>query len=477
MRSNILSLRAILDKKPSAINDVLTSINAKIELNKSSNFLLKNTVEIYSKKINKSDEKILLNNIPYVLKDNIATKDIVTTGGSLFLKNYLPPFSATVFELLEMNGALLVGKANMDEFGLGGTGSYSAFGVVHHPENSSLIAGGSSSGSAYAVAKDIVPFSIATDTGDSIRRPASICNVVGFKPTYGLISRNGVFPYAPSMDHVGIFAKFVSDIAIVSDVVIKHDKTDFSSQKSPDENQFFNELAIPFTRSIRFGYLKPLEKLFNKHLQKKWNNLKKTLEQKNYQLIPLDFDVELLKVIDSIYKIISYSEAVSCYSNLTGIVFGQKVFEPNSPSNFDQTITRNRDQFLGKQLKRRFVIGAFATDEKNFEKYFEKAQKIKRVLVDNFLNLFSDVDFVLSPSASCFASTIEDIQANKPYTNIIDDFLQLANFAGSPSITIPWLVQTKDQTIGLSISANCFEDKKLLQIAYWFEQLFDLNHD
>lgn len=269
MRSNILSLRAILDKKPSAINDVLTSINAKIELNKSSNFLLKNAVEIYSKKINKSDEKILLNNIPYVLKDNIATKDIVTTGGSLFLKNYLPPFSATVFELLEMNGALLVGKANMDEFGLGGTGSYSAFGVVHHPENSSLIAGGSSSGSAYAVAKDIVPFSIATDTGDSIRRPASICNVVGFKPTYGLISRNGVFPYAPSMDHVGIFAKFVSDIAIVSDVVIKHDKTDFSSQKSPDENQFFNELAIPFTRSIRFGYLKPLEKLFNKHLQKK----------------------------------------------------------------------------------------------------------------------------------------------------------------------------------------------------------------
>ncbi|ARQ43597.1 aspartyl/glutamyl-tRNA amidotransferase subunit A [Mycoplasmoides pneumoniae] len=477
MKSQILKLQQTLTKKPASINPLLQQIDGAINEHWSSNFLLKNTVEWAQAQAPKNRSKSPLNNIPFVLKDNIATKGIVTTGGSRFLEDYIPPFSATVFELLNNSGALLVGKANLDEFGLGGTGLHSGFGFVHHPWNETLIPGGSSSGSAYAVARGIVPFSIGTDTGDSVRRPASICNIVGFKPTYGLISRNGVYPYAPSLDHVGIFARYVYDVALVSDEIIKHDKADFSAQKSPDAGKFTRSLKESFNKQIKIGYLKPLEEWFDIELSKKWNSLKERITLEGCELIPFHFPLELLEVIDPVYKLISYSEAVSCYSNLTGIVFGQKLFEPNQASDFSKTITANRDRFFGEQLKRRFIIGAFGTDKNNFTKYFEKAQKIRRVMVDAYLNLFKEADFIVSPSASGFTKTIAVVQKGESFTNLVDDFLQLANFAGNPSITIPWLVKQKDQTIGLSVNANCFHDKQLLQVAAWLEELFQIEHD
>lgn len=197
--------------------------------------------------------------IPYSLKDNISTKGITTTGGSRFLEHYIPPYDATVYKILENLNALMVAKVNMDEFGLGGTGLYSGFGYTHHPISKKYAPGGSSSGSAISVANNSVVFSVATDTGDSVRRPASLVGIVGFKPTYGSISRYGVYPYAPSMDHVAIFTRNVIDVAIVTDALSQFDPKDFTSQKR--SKSLLNHLLEPDLnqKKIRLGYYKNLE--------------------------------------------------------------------------------------------------------------------------------------------------------------------------------------------------------------------------
>lgn len=260
MRSLILDLHRKLFNNEISPKKLVSQSLRKAKKFKYTNFLLAKTdtsAKAFASNFNKTEiSRSYLSCIPYVLKDNVSTQGILTTGGSAFLKNYVPPYDATVYSLLNRANAVLIGKANMDEFGLGGTGSFSAYGVVCHPFNKKRIAGGSSSGSAVAVASGVVPFAIGTDTGDSIRRPASFCGVVGYKPTYGLISRYGVFPYAPSLDHVGTFTTTVADAAIVADALISYDEKDFSSTKF--DKKLFDSLLAP-VREVRIGYPQNIE--------------------------------------------------------------------------------------------------------------------------------------------------------------------------------------------------------------------------
>lgn len=409
----------------------------------------------------------ILSCIPYVLKDNISTKGITTTGGSKFLKNYIPPYDATVYKLLKQNNAILIGKANMDEFGLGGTGSFSAYGIVHHPFSKLHIAGGSSSGSAVAVATKTVPFAIGTDTGDSIRRPASFCGIVGYKPTYGLISRYGVFPYAPSLDHVGVFTNTVVDAALVSDAIIDYDLNDFSSQKF--DKKLFHELQNSIdTSSIKLGYPVQLETYMTQDIMSSWMRLKYTLKSANINLIPLDIDMELIHAINPVYKIISYAEAVSCYSSYTGIPFGTHM-EGNS---FEEIAGKARDELFGEQLKQRFIIGFFALKKENFEKYFLKAKLVRTKINNHLFDLLKKVDAIISLGSSTLAPLINDVLKNKySFSNVIDDFLQLANFSGVPSITIPFAKNNQNLFLGLNITGNLFQDHLVLKIAEYIENL------
>ncbi len=405
----------------------------------------------------------LLNGVVYSLKDNIATKGIVTTGGSLFLKKYIPKYDAFVKKLLDEAGAICLSKDNLDEFGLGGSGTYSAFGIVCNPFDKKRIAGGSSSGSAVMVSKKIVTFAIATDTGDSIRKPASFQGIVGFKPSYGAISRYGVYPYAPSLDHVGILANSVLDIAIVYSVLAKQDKQDMTSNNL--SNDYFQKIQEKDNEKFKLVLLKDAYAYMKKEEKKEFDKYLLKLKS-NFKIDEIDFGIDLLGMISSIYRSLSYSEAASCWSNLTGLLFG----ESEHGINFQDIAIKSRTNLFGKQLKQRFVIGAYVTSKENFENIFLKSKTIRTWIIKRAQAIFKDFDAIILPGASSIAPLINDVLKNNSSDNICDDALQIANFAGLPSITIP-AISVKKLPLGINITTNYKEDLKVLKIAYALEKV------
>lgn len=413
---------------------------------------------------NNSNKDSLLYGIPYSLKDNISTKNIRTTGGSKFLENYIPCYDATVYKLLKSSGAKLIAKTNLDEFGLGGTGTFSAFGIVNNPYDEKRIAGGSSSGSAVAVATGASIFSIGTDTGDSIRHPASYCGIVGYKPSYGLISRYGVFPYAPSMDHVGIFANHVADVAIILDAIAQFDENDYTSIKS--QTNFYNNLTE--VKNKKIAIIKTGYEQAEKNVKQAFDEVINQLRLNGFSIDFIEFDSELLKSLDGIYKIISYAEASSCYANLTGIPFGCNL----GGKDYQEIITHNRTKLLGNQLKRRFIIGSLATKKENFDELFTKAKKVRTLIINEISNIFNQYDAIVNPGASSIAPLIEDVNNNKWKTNICDDILMIANFAGIPSITIPYK-KVDGLPFGINICCKLYDDQQLLNIAATMENILN----
>lgn len=408
-----------------------------------------------------------LNKIMYAVKDNINVLDTITTGGSLFFENFKSPYNATIIQLLNQTGAIPVCKANMDEFGLGGTGLFSAYQNVINPFDAQRISGGSSSGCAVLVALKLVHFALATDTGDSIRLPASYLNIYGFKPTYGLVSRYGVFPYSPSLDHVGVLANSVSDIALVMDVIQAHDPNDFTSQ--PQKMVFYANLKnkiktpkIAFYQNI-IDLLPQTEKTLFHHFITKL--------QKKYQIKAIHYPFKLLKSINLVYKILSYAEAVSCYQNIMGINFGKK----GEGKDFISKIKDTRSKNFGNELKKRFVIGAYCTLDQNYHKIFLKVKKIRRLIVEAAEKDLQKYTFILMPASYSIAPKISELIKKPTYENIYNDYLQIANFGGFPSLSMPnYFFQ--QNPIGLNIMANLNQDVALLNFAYQLQKIiYDKN--
>lgn len=464
--SLILELHKKIKNNDISIDELILKSKDNIELNDKYNSVISFITE--HKHIHNSNS--LLNGIPYAVKDNINIFNNITTAGSKFFENFKSPYNAKIIELLNSAGAIPIVKANLDEFGLGGDGIYSGYGDVINPFDNSRIVGGSSSGSAVLVAKRLVPFSLATDTGDSIRKPASFLGIFGYKPTYGLISRNGVFPYSPSIDHVGLLANSIIDISIVLDVIVKFDSNDFSSQKLSSFNfyenlQIFNKTKIKpkiviFKNIINFASDYASEVFYKKI---------KILESL-FDIKLLNFDMEILSLIPLIYKIISYSEAVSCYQNLTGIPFGKK----SKKENFHDKVVDIRTKTLGTEIKKRFVFGAYCTNSKNYESIFLKSKKIRTLIIDECNSIFSNYDFIISLGASDIAPLVKDVKAGINYTNLCDDYLQIANFGGYPSITIP-MAKFKNNFIGCNIMANINCDLELLKLSDLITKIWGQN--
>lgn len=406
----------------------------------------------------------LLFGIPYSLKDNISTLNVRTTGGSKFLKDYVPPFSATVHNLLNKTNAILVNKANCDEFGMGGTGLFSAYGYVSNFYDQERIVGGSSSGGVGQIANGTVPFVITSDTGDSIRRPASLTGVVGYKPSSGLISRYGVLPYAPSMDCVGINTKYVSDCAIVAQNIVSFDEKDFTSQRLDDTNFFSNLKQLS---NIRINIIKNVSNFLSKEVVAPYEKVIEILKSNGCILKEVTVSEDILKAIIPTYMTISYSEASSCYANLTGINFGLNHHEKS----FDEMMFKNRTDGIGKEVVRRLLIGEVLTNKQNFNYFFLHAKKVRTLLVNTYNDLLKDVDCFLLPGASSVAPLIKDVLEKKAKTTYADDLLSLANFAGAPSITIPY-TKVNHMPFGININCKILEDQKALNIAYSIENIF-----
>lgn len=413
------------------------------------------------------DKDNLLSCIPYSLKDNISTQGIRTTAGSKFLDKYIPPYNATVYGILKVNGASLICKDAMDEYGLGGSGTHCYTGFVKNPLDENRITGGSSSGSVANVAAGISAFAIGTDTGDSVRRPASLTGVVGYKPTYGAISRYGVMPYAPSFDHVGIITKYVADAAIVASYLIKHDPKDYTSTTHIKDVKLENLTELP---KIKFVVMRNAIEMLDKPQQDLFNSLLNKLKSAGHTIVESNIEEDVINTIEFAYKVITYTEGYSCYSSLQGITFGNDISKPND--DYVTSLIKSRTDGIGNEVKRRFVIGAYLTTKDNYQTITLAARAIRHMIQEAQLRLLKQGDCILMPSVVGIARTFDV----RPPAPIYDDWLMMDNFSGTPGITIPF-TKIDNMPWGLTISADVYQDMKLLNIAYTLEQLIGGDHE
>lgn len=414
----------------------------------------------------------ILSGIPYALKDNISTKGILTTASSNILKDYIPLYDATIYKKLKNSGAVLMGKTVLDELAMGGTGTTGHTGIVRNPWNKDRMIGGSSAGSAASVALGIVPFAIGSDTGDSIRKPAAYGGVVGYKPTYGRISRYGLFSFASSLDHVGVFARSVKDVSYVMDVVKGHDDKDMTSL--PDEDvSYVSELDNDVSGKKLF-YIKEAIEIDNgnNELKEIISNFKSVLEKcKELGMIveEVSFDKELLEAIYPVYNVISCAEATSNNSNLTGIPFGNRV----DGKNVNDIMINTRTNGFSELIKRRFVIGSYVLQKENQERLFLNACRVRRLIVNRMNELFEKYDGLIMPTSGNIAPLFDDAsdKLSDEYL-ILGNHLVIGNFGGFPSISIPSGF-VNDMPVSVNITGRAKEDSLVLNMANKVESLLD----
>lgn len=412
----------------------------------------------------------ILRGIPYGLKDNISTKGILTTGSSNILKDYIPLYDATVYKKLKESGAVMLGKTVLDELAMGGTGTTGHTGIVRNPWDKDRMIGGSSSGSAASVALGIVPFSIGSDTGDSVRRPASYGGVVGFKPTYGRISRYGLFAFASSLDTVGVIARSVKDVSYVMDAIKGHDDKDMTSL--PDENIVYSDNIDNDINGKKLFYIKEaLENSSNNgELKEIIDNFYSVIDKARelgFIVEEVSIDKSLLEAIYPVYNVISCAEATSNNSNLTGISFGNRI----DGKDVNDIMMNTRTEGFSELIKRRFVIGSYVLQKENQDKLFLNACRVRRLLVDKFNELFKEYDGYILPSTEKIAPRFDDIsdKLSDDYL-ILGSHLIIGNFGGYPSISIPSGF-INNMPVGINITGRVREDNLVLNMANKLEEV------
>ena len=417
----------------------------------------------------------ILSGIPCGIKDNYSTRGVLSTGSSNTLKDYVPFFDATAYANLKNAGAVMVNKTVMDEFGMGGTGTTGHTGVVLNPWDKTRMCAGSSAGSACAVAAGVYPYATGSDTGDSIRKPAAYCGIVGYKPTYGMISRYGLFPFASSLDHLGVLTRNVKDAAIVVDNMKGIDKYDMTSWDSSKIH-----LADSLTGEVKgkkLCYIKEICDIVeynnpSDELKKHFENFFKAVEkckELGMEVEEVSINRTLLNALASVYVVISCAEATSNMSNLTGIIFGPR----GEGKTWDEQVKDYRTKGFSSLIKRRFVIGSYVLQSQNQERYFRNAQRVRRLLVDAWKDLFKKYDAVILPVSSGPAKKLDgDNDMLSKETVTLEEHLQVGNFGGFPSVTIPDGF-INGLPVALNITGNCYDDENVLNIAYALEGAMD----
>jgi aspartyl-tRNA(Asn)/glutamyl-tRNA(Gln) amidotransferase subunit A len=414
-------------------------------------------------------EKYPLLGIPYAAKDLFTTEGIETTCASQILKGYIPPYSAAVIEKLREAGAVLVGKLNMDEFAMGGSNENSAFGPVEHPTHRGRVPGGSSGGSAAAVKAQNCSFALGTDTGGSIRLPASYCGVVGFKPTYGRVSRFGMTAFASSLDQGGPLTQTVEDAAIVSDVICGHDPRDTTSREA--RSAFVQELNKPFDwKSIRFGV--PREYLgdgLSDEVRRAVEKSIRWLEQQGAKR--MEISLPHSKYAIAVYYVIAVAEASSNLSRFDGVRFCPRPVEALRAGSLEQFYAAVRSQF-GPEVKRRIILGTFALSSGYADQYFSKAAKVRRLIAQDFEKAFQQVDLIVGP-VSPTTAFLRGQKIDDPLAMYLNDVLTVpVNLAGLPGASVVCGFGQEKLPIGLQWIGSAMSDEKLLAAAHAFEKAF-----
>lgn len=408
-----------------------------------------------------------LDGIQVALKDNVSTAGLRTTASSEILDNYVPVYDATIVQKLKDAGAIIVCKTAMDELGMGGTGLNACTGPVGNPWDLSRIPAGSSSGSAAVVAAGAVPLAIGTDTGDSIRKPAAYCGIVGVKPTYGRISRYGIIPYASSLDHVGYFTTGIEDAALALEVLAGRDDHDMTSSNLPVEN--YAENLNGSLKGRKIGILTNItDRITDPQVRQAFEDLMQQAKEQGAEIVNVRMPDELMDFIAPVYKTIANAEATANHSNLDGLRFG--VRKPGE--SVEEVMTASRTAGFSSQVRERFVVGSYSLFEENQDRIFRKAQKIRRLLVEAYAGLFEQADVIAAPATPDIAPLVEDV-LNRPKDakdRFENEYLQLANFSGYPSLTMP--MGTKDgMPLGISLTARPFAEQELFDTALGLENL------
>lgn len=468
----ISEIRDLLDRKESSVKDLVKSIYGRIEAveNRVKAFVtttedkaLKMADEVQGKINEETKKKEFLLGIPFAIKDNICTKGILTTCSSKILSNFIPPYESTVTSKLIKHGYILIGKTNMDEFAMGSSTENSGFHVTRNPWDLERIPGGSSGGSAAAVASDECIAALGSDTGGSIRQPAAFCGVVGLKPTYGRVSRYGLVAFASSLDQIGPITKSVRDAAIVMNTISGHDPYDSTSAPLPVPD--FTAALGKDIKGLKLGVPK---EYFIAGMEKEVEVLVKEAIKKLEALgaIPVEISLSHTGYAVATYYILATSEASSNLARYDGVKYG---FRAGGKDLMDMYMN-TRAQGFGAEIKRRIMLGTYALSSGYYEAYYKKAQQVRTLIKQDFEKAFQEVDIIVTPISPTAAFKVGEKTADPLQMYLSDIFTISVNLAGVPGISIPCGFTSKNLPVGLQLIGKHFDEESILKVAYAYEQ-------
>ena len=423
-----------------------------------------NKAEEIQKKIDNKEIEGELAGIPIGIKDNICTKGIKTTCSSKMLENFVSPYDATVMEKINEENLINLGKLNMDEFAMGGSTEHSYFKVTKNPWNLSRVPGGSSGGSAAAVAANLVPWALGSDTGGSIRQPASFCGVVGLKPTYGLVSRYGLVAFASSLDQIGPITKDVRDSALLLNIIAGHDKKDTTSVDK--EKIDYTKCLKNDVKGLKIGVPK---EFFGEGINAEVKEmLQKSIEKyKELGAEVEEFSLDIAKYSLAAYYIIACAEASSNLGRFDGIRY---TYRTGEFKNLKELYKKSRSEAFGPEVKRRIILGTYVLSSGYYDAYYKKAQQVRTLVMNKFSKAFEKYDVILTPTSPTVAFGI-GTKSENPLEMYLSDICTVSvNIAGLPAISIPCGVNSEKMPIGMQLIGNKFEEEKILNAAYTFEQ-------
>jgi len=443
-------------------------LRAKSDANNAFELIMEKEALNLASKLKEPEANNLFWGIPFAIKDNFSTKDVATTASSNILNGYVPVFDAAVVKRLLDAKAIPIAKTTLDELAMGGSGTTGHLGTTYNPYDRKRehLIGGSSCGSAASVAASIVPFALGSDTGDSIRKPASYAGLVGFKPTWGRISRFGLFPFATSLDHVGYFTRSIFDAASLLNILAGRDDEDSTSSEVPVED--YTRLLTTDIRGARIAVIKEVvESIYDKDIGAAFQKTLASLRARGAHIEYVSIDRKLLESLFPTYIVISCAEATSNNANLDGIKFGPHYEAPT----YEGTIMQARTKGFSELIKRRFVIGSFCLMKENQEVLFLRAQKIRRMVVEKITAILSDFDVIFVPASPTPAPRIGEMSDRLSDEYLIaDNHMIIGNFAGLPSITLP-IGFKKNLPFGGNITGSPFAEARVLQIAKVVEDI------
>lgn len=404
--------------------------------------------------------------VPVAIKDNMCTEGVLTTCSSKILYNFKPTFSSEAVLNLEKAGAIIIGKTNMDEFAMGSTTETSFFGSTKNPRNPEHVPGGSSGGSAAAVAADECFYALGSDTGGSIRQPSSYCGVVGMKPTYGTVSRYGLIAYGSSLDQIGPITKDVTDCATVLEAIASYDAKDSTSVKREPEDYKFTEALIEDVRGLKIGIPRTyFGEGIDEEVKEKVLAAAKVLESKG--AIVEEFDLGLVDYAIPAYYIIASAEASSNLARFDGVKYGYRTEDYDGLHNMYK---KSRSEGFGAEVKRRIMLGSFVLSSGYYDAYYIKALKTKALIKKEFNKAFEKYDIILGPAAPTTAPKLGESLSDPIKMYLGDIYTISVNLAGLPGICVPCGSDKNGLPIGVQLIGDCFSEKTLIRAAYTYEQ-------